>query len=54
MDALTELAWTLAAIATIDLAFLLWLAARDTKRDRGRAMVSSAELLASRTRRGRG
>lgn len=53
MNSASELLWTLAVIGTIDIAFVLWLAARAAKRGRGSLIVSSAELLGARGRRPR-
>jgi hypothetical protein len=53
MNSVSELLWTISAIGTVDLLFVLWLAARASRRGRSRSMVDSAELLGARTRRGR-
>jgi hypothetical protein len=53
MDAASELLWTISVIGTIELAFVLWLAARASRRGRHSSMVASAELLGARTRRSR-
>jgi hypothetical protein len=51
MDALSEHSWTLAAIAAVELFFVLWLASRAANRERASKVVASAELLGARARR---
>jgi hypothetical protein len=53
MNSVSELLWTISAIGTVDLLFVVWLAARASRRGRSRSMVASAEMLGARTRRQR-